>query len=181
MGLACVIPVLVGRRRGRGCHHPALRSGEARFVIGRRGGGANARGWHLYRAGMVCRGAKQPSFASRPDRAKGGVGRRKPDMIFLPENIVKMLGVSLVEARSAGEPRLLEMQGSLALDTNKLVRVHSRFAGEVIEIATVADDRGAPRQRAARRGVRSASATGSKRISSWRWSGARTWARRRAS
>ena len=63
-----------------------------------------------------------------------------PDMIFLPENIVKMLGVSLVEARSAGEPRLLEMQGSLALDTNKLVRVHSRFAGEVIEIATVADD-----------------------------------------
>ena len=27
----------------------------------------------------------------------------------------------------------MELQGSLALDTNKLVRVHSRFAGEVIE------------------------------------------------
>ncbi len=63
-----------------------------------------------------------------------------PATIFLPENVVKMLGVSVVEARSGAEPRLLEMQGSLALDTNKLVRVHARFAGEVIEIAAVADD-----------------------------------------
>jgi cobalt-zinc-cadmium efflux system membrane fusion protein len=78
---------------------------------------------------------------------QGGQGEQKaelvssaPDTIFLPESVVKMLGVSVVEARSAAEPRLLEMQGSLALDTNKLVRVHARFAGEVIEIASVADD-----------------------------------------
>jgi cobalt-zinc-cadmium efflux system membrane fusion protein len=70
-----------------------------------------------------------------------------PDTIFLPENVVKMLGVSLVEARSTAEPRLLEMQGSLALDTNKLVRVHARFAGEVIEIAAVADDEAPHAQR----------------------------------
>ena len=71
------------------------------------------------------------------------------DTIFLPENVVKMLGVSVVEARSAAEPRLLEMQGSLALDTNKLVRVHARFAGEVIEIAAVADRRRGTAQAAA--------------------------------
>jgi cobalt-zinc-cadmium efflux system membrane fusion protein len=85
-------------------------------------------------------GQGNPGSQDSQAQQKAELVSSAPDTIFLPENVVKMLGVSLVEARSAGEPRLLEMQGSLALDTNKLVRVHARFAGEVIEIAAVADD-----------------------------------------
>jgi cobalt-zinc-cadmium efflux system membrane fusion protein len=85
-------------------------------------------------------GQGKPGAEGSQAEQKAELVNSAPDTIFLPENVVKMLGVSVVEARSAGEPRLLEMQGSLALDTNKLVRVHARFAGEVIEIAAVADD-----------------------------------------
>jgi cobalt-zinc-cadmium efflux system membrane fusion protein len=85
-------------------------------------------------------GQRDPGGQGSQAEQKVELVKKAPDTIFLPESVVKMLGVSLVEARSASEPRWLEMQGSLALDTNKLVRVHARFAGEVIEIAAVADD-----------------------------------------
>jgi cobalt-zinc-cadmium efflux system membrane fusion protein len=85
-------------------------------------------------------GQGNPGAEGNQAEQKAELVNSAPDTIFLPENVVKMLGVSVVEARSGAEPRLLEMQGSLALDTNKLVRVHARFAGEVIEIAAVADD-----------------------------------------
>ena len=47
---------------------------------------------------------------------------------------MKSLGVQVVPAEAVTKPRLLDLQGSLALDTNRLVRVHSRFAGEVIDL-----------------------------------------------
>ena len=47
---------------------------------------------------------------------------------------MKALGVRVVAAQAVVKPRSLDLQGSLALDTNRLVRVHSRFAGEVIDL-----------------------------------------------
>ena len=85
-------------------------------------------------------GQGEPGASGRQAEQTAELVSTTPETIFLPDNVVKMLGVSVVEARSSAQPRLLEMQGSLALDTNKLVRVHARFAGEVTEIAAVADD-----------------------------------------
>ena len=74
------------------------------------------------------------------DEEKSQLVPGSTDRFRLPPDVVKKLGVTTAEARPAVEPRLLEMQGSLALDTNRLVRAHSRFAGEVIEVAKVPDE-----------------------------------------
>ncbi len=64
---------------------------------------------------------------------KPSVGARLvAKMLRLDPAAVKSLGVHVVAAQAVTQPRLLDLQGSLALDTNKLARVHSRFAGEVI-------------------------------------------------
>jgi cobalt-zinc-cadmium efflux system membrane fusion protein len=62
-----------------------------------------------------------------------------PETLRLAPATVKSLGVQVVAAEAVTQPRLLDLQGSLALDTNKLVRVHSRFAGEVIALGQMAD------------------------------------------
>ena len=67
------------------------------------------------------------------------VGDRS-DTLRLEPVAAKALGVVTAEVRAALEPRPLELQGSLALDTNHLVRLHSRFPGEVIELAEIPDE-----------------------------------------
>jgi membrane fusion protein, heavy metal efflux system len=62
-----------------------------------------------------------------------------PDTLRVAPAAVKSMGVQVVKAHAVSKPRLLELQGSLALDTNQLVRVHSRFSGEVIEISETTD------------------------------------------
>jgi membrane fusion protein, heavy metal efflux system len=59
---------------------------------------------------------------------------KMPDTLRLEPATAKSLGIQVATAVPVTKPRLLDLQGSLALDTNKLVRVHSRFAGEVIEL-----------------------------------------------
>jgi cobalt-zinc-cadmium efflux system membrane fusion protein len=58
-----------------------------------------------------------------------------PNAIELPEDVHKRLDVQAVKVEKAKTPRLLELSGSLAFNADKLARVHSRFAGEVVEIA----------------------------------------------
>lgn len=58
------------------------------------------------------------------------------DTIVVPSEIMGRLGirVSTVEAVSQAQP--LRMPGSLMLDANRLVRVHSRFEGHVVSLGT---------------------------------------------
>jgi cobalt-zinc-cadmium efflux system membrane fusion protein len=63
----------------------------------------------------------------------------RPDTIRLPADVVTRLGVKSQVARQASERRTLELSGSLAFDSNRLARVHTRFAGEVVELGPVAD------------------------------------------
>ncbi|MBY0525891.1 MAG: efflux RND transporter periplasmic adaptor subunit [Gemmataceae bacterium] len=57
-----------------------------------------------------------------------------PETIRLACDAADALGVRTVEVHAASQPRLLTLSGSLGLDTNRLARVHARFAGEVMEI-----------------------------------------------
>lgn len=63
----------------------------------------------------------------------------RPDTVALPPDVVRSLHVVTVAADPAAPGRALEMSGKLALDVNHLARVHSRFAGEVVEIASAQD------------------------------------------
>jgi membrane fusion protein, heavy metal efflux system len=72
------------------------------------------------------------------DRVKDAqlVGDRK-DRLALPEDVAKSLGIQLAVVKKSTAGRKLELPGSLALDPNRLVRVHSRFPGEVIEAGSI--------------------------------------------
>src|SRR5205823_10890151 len=63
----------------------------------------------------------------------------KPETIRLPADVVTRLGVKTQAAKSALERRPLELSGSLAFDSNRLARVHTRFAGEVVDLGRVAE------------------------------------------
>lgn len=60
--------------------------------------------------------------------------------LAVPPDVVKALGIQTTEVRKATRPRPLPpLTGSLAIDTNSLAHVHSRFAGEVIKIGELPD------------------------------------------
>lgn len=56
------------------------------------------------------------------------------DILELKPEVVEALGLKTVPVQKATQPRLLQMSGSLGLDTNLLARVRSRFPGEVMEL-----------------------------------------------
>jgi len=60
-----------------------------------------------------------------------------PDTIRFTDEAYKTVGVTLFEVESAPPPDPLRLPGSLVLDPNRLVRVHSRFTGELIKIGDV--------------------------------------------
>jgi cobalt-zinc-cadmium efflux system membrane fusion protein len=95
----------------------------------------------------VVAGRSNPSGATAAENdaaeAQQSVGARlvaaMPDTLRLEPATVKALGVQTVAAEAVTKPRLLDLHGSLALDTNQFVRVHSRFAGEVIALGEMPD------------------------------------------
>ncbi|HEY0983995.1 efflux RND transporter periplasmic adaptor subunit [Schlesneria sp.] len=50
------------------------------------------------------------------------------------------LAIKVTEVRSAPQPEPLRLPGSLLLDPNRLVHVHSRFTGETVSIGQIEDD-----------------------------------------
>ncbi|HTI52280.1 MAG TPA: efflux RND transporter periplasmic adaptor subunit [Planctomycetaceae bacterium] len=56
------------------------------------------------------------------------------DTIRFVPSVYQDLGISTVAVRSAPPPEPLRMAGSLVIDPNRLIRVHSRFSGEVVAI-----------------------------------------------
>jgi cobalt-zinc-cadmium efflux system membrane fusion protein len=76
-----------------------------------------------------------------PAPASVQVVRGKSQTFEIPESVANTLGLdrptATADARPASHPRSLELTGTLALDTNYLARIHSRFAGEVVKIGDV--------------------------------------------
>ena len=60
-----------------------------------------------------------------------------PDTIRLTDEAYKTIGIKLFEVVPAPPPEPLRLPGSLVLDPNRLVRVHSRFTGELVKIGDV--------------------------------------------
>src|SRR5438093_792732 len=82
-----------------------------------------------------------PSASATP--AQGGLEKESKtslagkETLEVPALVVKRLGVRTAAVKQATSPRPLPpLSGSLALDTNFLAQVHSRFAGEVVSLGT---------------------------------------------
>ena len=82
----------------------------------------------------------------------------RPNTIRITDEGMTLLGIQTSEARPSPPPEPLRLPGSIGLDPNKLVRIHSRFPGELArlgtinEIATGADNKVRPRPRPLRYG-----------------------------
>jgi cobalt-zinc-cadmium efflux system membrane fusion protein len=61
----------------------------------------------------------------------------QPDSLLIPHEVIKKLGLTTAPAQAATRPRVLELSGTLALDTDELSTIHSPFPGEIVEIADV--------------------------------------------
>jgi cobalt-zinc-cadmium efflux system membrane fusion protein len=81
-------------------------------------------------------------------------GHEKEDVIRVPVDVVEKLGIRTARAEEPSKPRPLVLPGSLALDNNALATVHSRFAGEVVELGEIEteNDRGSTVRRPIRFG-----------------------------
>ena len=67
-----------------------------------------------------------------------------PDAIELPADVVLALGVKTQEVIPAPPPEPLKLDGSLFLDANRMVHVHTRFSGEVVELGELEATPAAP-------------------------------------
>src|SRR6266511_5655013 len=72
-------------------------------------------------------------------------GRPRPtrpadDTVVVSARVLRSLGVHTTRVTEARRPRgLPSLTGTLALDTNRLARARARFAGEVVQLGTVAE------------------------------------------
>jgi cobalt-zinc-cadmium efflux system membrane fusion protein len=80
--------------------------------------------------------------SGEPPRAAGAAAsarlvKNRPHALELPTEVAVRLGVQVVEARKATQPRPLELPGLLTLNPDLVQRVHTYFSGEVVEIGTI--------------------------------------------
>jgi cobalt-zinc-cadmium efflux system membrane fusion protein len=83
-----------------------------------------------------------PSVEARETRLTAELVPGQRDTLRVPNDVARSVGIQTAVIHQATEPQPLELSGSLALDPNHLVRVHSRFAGEVMEIGTTEEGSG---------------------------------------
>lgn len=77
------------------------------------------------------------------------VARVGADRVTVPRAMATRMGLQTGVAERPSRPiPLPPFQGNLACDTNAMQRVHSRFAGEVMELGTVAEPSGLGRESA---------------------------------
>ncbi len=64
----------------------------------------------------------------------------QPDTIRFSDEAFQTLAIRTVAVKPAPPPDPLRLAGTLQLDPNRLVRVHSRFTGELVSIGTVGEN-----------------------------------------
>ncbi|MBI1916446.1 MAG: efflux RND transporter periplasmic adaptor subunit [Planctomycetes bacterium] len=91
-------------------------------------------GWH------TARGDGPGPGVAREEKESPRLKRLAEDTLLVPPEVQPALGLRTVAVVAATRPRALpSLTGTLALDTNRLVRIHSRFPGEVVQLGTTAE------------------------------------------
>jgi len=69
------------------------------------------------------------------DKEAPRLKRLGEDTLLVPADVQRALDLRTVQVVAASRPRKLpSLTGTLAIDTNRLVRIHARFAGEVVSL-----------------------------------------------
>ncbi len=91
-------------------------------------------GWMLQR-GSTAIHAETPAAAANKSVKLEKLKRLSPNQFTLPEGYIERVGLQLGEIKKSNQPfQLPPLQGTLALDADQQVRIHSRFAGEVVTL-----------------------------------------------
>lgn len=107
----------------------------------------------------------------RPEPTRAELIPNRRDALRIPLDVVQTLGIATAAVAVPEHARGLVLSGSLALDTNRLAHVHTRFQGEVVELGTVADPaRGTDGGRTATRPLRFGDAVEKGQILAVLWS-----------
>lgn len=69
------------------------------------------------------------------------------DTLVVPDDVYKTLGMTVARVQSPVAPEPLKLDGSLYLSLNSMVHVHSRFAGDVVELGRLEEPSDNPRSR----------------------------------
>jgi cobalt-zinc-cadmium efflux system membrane fusion protein len=80
-----------------------------------------------------------PLPSAEPRETDAPVQLVAADTLGVPPEVIKSLGVAVVPTEKGPASRPLEMYGQLVLDTDQLVRIRPRFAGEVVRIGRLSD------------------------------------------
>ncbi|MCE9603330.1 MAG: efflux RND transporter periplasmic adaptor subunit [Planctomycetia bacterium] len=83
-----------------------------------------------------------PSVEAKSKSLVELVGDRDDTVRLTQDDSARLLGVRVAEVRRATEPQPLNLPGTLFLDPNRLIHVHSRFGGEAISIGKIDDGKG---------------------------------------
>ncbi|MFN0052835.1 MAG: hypothetical protein ACKV0T_11640 [Planctomycetales bacterium] len=99
-----------------------------------------ARQWLASRQQAMLHRAEQPANPSAsirfsPDETKS---------LVIPDEVAASLGLTVAQVAASAPVEPLKLDGSLFLDTNSAVHVHSRFAGDVVEIGHLEPDNECP-------------------------------------
>lgn len=65
--------------------------------------------------------------------------------VHVPPDVVKKMGLKTAEVVAYTVPRRLKLDGTLFADPSYLVRIHSRFAGEIVELGPAEADNKEPK------------------------------------
>jgi membrane fusion protein, heavy metal efflux system len=65
-----------------------------------------------------------------------GVRRINADTIVIPGDVSSSIGLVIAEVKKATRPRTMPLSGNLNLDSDRIPRVHARFAGEIVALGT---------------------------------------------
>jgi cobalt-zinc-cadmium efflux system membrane fusion protein len=79
-----------------------------------------------------------------PERPRVELAQGELETLRVPEDVARTMGLQTETVRHAPPPSPLKLEGSLFLDPNRLTHVHTRFAGEVVEIGNIMGNPDAP-------------------------------------
>jgi cobalt-zinc-cadmium efflux system membrane fusion protein len=74
------------------------------------------------------------NISSADATSKVELVKGETDTLDVPGDVVKTLGLKMADVQPDTTPRQLKLDGTLFVDPSHLARVHTRFAGEVVEL-----------------------------------------------
>ena len=95
-------------------------------------------GWNLYE-----HFSHKPQGPAHPGAEIELVGSRPNTVRFASLAAMEDLGVKTDVVRESPLPQPLRLPGTLMIDPERLIHVHSRFSGEVVSVGKISDDEGA--------------------------------------